>query len=238
MRQLARMPRIDDCVKIGLDWLFPPRCVLCAVAVPSALELCQDCLLDLPRPGSQCHRCGGERQGVGLCGQCQRRPPWYDATIVPFVFGPPLDRLIRDFKYQRRLRYARVLGELLSRELRTRLGPLPEVIIPVPLHGARLRQRGFNQSVELARPLARALDIAIDRSSVIRSRNTRPQADLGLQQRSRNLRGAFSIRRRIRYRHVAIVDDVMTSGHTVNQLARCLRRAGAKNIQVWTLARK
>lgn len=135
------------------------------------------------------------------------------------------------------MRHARLLGELFLREVGPRITLLPDAVIPVPLHSSRLRRRGFNQAVELARPIARSLGTRIDRSAAIRTRDTRPQAELPFKQRRQNIHDAFAIRGPLSYRHVAIVDDVMTSGHTVSQLALCLKCAGVKHIQVWALAR-
>ena len=115
--------------------------------------------------------------------------------------------------------------------------PLPERLLPVPLHPARLRQRGYNQSLELARPLSRQLDIALDRSCFQRILNTPPQADLPRRQRLHNLRGAFRLSPPPEARHVALVDDVVTTGSTVNELARLLLRAGVQRIDVWAVAR-
>lgn len=175
--------------------------------------------------------------GFGVCGQCQHDPPAFEITIAPLAYRPPLDRLIHEFKYRRRMQYARLLGELFLREVGPRITVAPDVIIPVPLHRSRLRHRGFNQSVELARPIARRIGARIDRGTVVRTRDTRPQAGLPIKQRRQNIRDAFATRGPVCYQHVAIVDDVMTSGHTVSQLARCLKCAGVEHIQVWVLAR-
>ncbi len=237
MRQLTRMPRIDHCVKNVLEWLYSTQCAVCIDPVEGPLALCSDCIGDLPRPSPQCPRCGGRYPGIGLCGQCQHHPPAFDVTIAPLAYRPPVDYLIHEFKYRRRMQHARLLGELFLSEVGPRITILPDVIIPVPLHRSRLRRRGFNQSMELARPIARSLGIRIERRAAIRTRDTRPQAELPIKQRRQNIRDAFAMRSPIVYRHVAIVDDVMTSGHTVSQLAQCLKYAGVEHIQVWALAR-
>ncbi len=237
MRQLTRMPRIDHCVKNVLNWLYSPQCAVCADPVAGPLALCPECEGDLPRRSPQCPRCGGRYPATGVCGQCQSHPPAFDVTIAPLAYRPPVSDLIHEFKYRCRMQHARLLGELFFREVGPRITIRPDVIIPVPLHRSRLRRRGFNQSVELARPIARALGTYIDRRAAIRTRDTRPQVELPIKQRQSNIRDAFAVRGPISYRHVAIVDDVMTSGHTVSQLARCLKCAGVKHIQVWALAR-
>ena len=237
MRQLIRMPWIDGCVKNVLDWLYAPRCVLCTTAIESPFPLCAECRDDLPRLSRQCPRCGRAYQGIGICGQCQYKSPAFDLAIAPFHYGSPLNRLIHQFKYQNQLHYAGVLGELLRQEVEARLVDFPDVIIPVPLHRLRLRQRGFNQSLELARPIAQALDIPLDFRSVIRIRNTSPQAELPIKKRRQNVFAAFEMRHAMPHRSIAIVDDVMTSGHTVNQLAQRLKCGGAERVQLWVLAR-
>ncbi len=237
MRQDGRMPRIDNCVKNALNWLYPAKCAVCRSADTGDLGLCEGCLTDLPRWPQQCPRCAGHGHPDTSCGRCQQTHPAFDVTLAPLVYGPPLDRLLREFKYQRRFRYARVLGQVLRHEIEGRLRQPPEAVVPVPLHASRLRQRGFNQSLELARPIAAALGIPILRHCVERVHNTTPQTRLPLARRRANVNGAFAARLTMTFERVAIVDDVMTSGHTVNDLARCLKRAGVGHVQVWTLAR-
>ena len=125
----------------------------------------------------------------------------------------------------------------MTTRLLLRTAPLPDCLIPVPLHPTRLRQRGYNQALEIARPLSTRLQIPLEIDAVRRIRATPAQALLPLKERARNVRGAFVARRRFDGQRVAIVDDVMTSGHTANSLAQCLRRAGAENIEVWVVAR-
>ena len=149
----------------------------------------------------------------------------------------PIDRLILDLKYHRRLHVARSLGELMLHRWATTGTPTADLIMPVPLHASRLRSRGYNQSLEIARPLARALAIPLDAHSVQRVRATPAQANLPLAKRAANVRGAFATRARFDDKHVVIVDDVMTSGHTLNAVATCLARAGARSVEAWVVAR-
>jgi ComF family protein len=231
------MPWIDNCVKNALALLYNLQCVICAAPASQGMGLCDGCAADLPRWPRQCPRCGRPYQGIGGCGKCQHAQPAFDLTIAPLRYATPVDRLIHEFKYQRQFRHAHMLGHLLAREVAHHVARTPDLIIPVPLHKFRLRERGFNQSLELAKPIARRLNVPIDHSCVVRIRATPPQAGMPPGQRQRNVRNAFALRRPMIAGHVAIVDDVMTSGHTVNQLARCLRAAGVRHIQVWTLAR-
>jgi ComF family protein len=148
-----------------------------------------------------------------------------------------VDRLILGLKYHRQLHVARSLGELLLRHAAPEERHMADVIIPVPLHVTRLRSRGYNQSLEIARPLARELAIPLDTQSIYRARATPAQANLPLQKRAANVRGAFACNTRFDGKHIVIVDDVMTSGHTVNAVAACLQRAGARSVEAWVVAR-
>jgi ComF family protein len=183
----------------------------------------------------------GERlpkQPPRLCGDCLRRAPAFDAAYAAFRYATPLDRLIRDLKYHRRLARARVLGRALAAHLRARGAAQADLVVPVPLHPTRLRERGYNQSLELARVLARELTLPLAAPRAVeRRRATAPQAKLDPAQRRRNVRDAFRVHTEVRGLRVAIVDDVMTSGHTAGALARCLKRAGAAHVAVWVVAR-
>lgn len=223
------------------SWLFPPVCLLCRASGEADRDLCTGCHIDLPRNCLACRRCAlplaAHPQATLICGQCQSHPPPFARTLAPFLYRSPLDFLIQDLKFHARLTTARLLGGLLSEALERQGGPLPECIIPVPLHPTRLRERGFNQALELARPVARRLDIPLLSDRVKRIRLTPAQSQLDLNARRENLRGAFFINRAIQARHVAIFDDVITTGSTVLELARVLRKAGVEEIEVWACAR-
>ncbi len=171
-----------------------------------------------------------------VCGACQRRPPAFARTVALFHYAPPVDRLIHGLKYHGRLELARILGGLLADAL-TRRPVHIDLIVPVPLHRARLRARGFNQALELARPVARRLGVPIDYRCVVRARDTAPQATLAPRARRSNVRGAFVARGRLDRLRIALVDDVLTTGHTADAVAACLRRAGARQVELWVLAR-
>ncbi len=209
--------------------------MLCGAGAPNGL--CAACRGDLARPDCCCPRCGATTGADVLCGRCQRRPPAFHRTFAAFSYHYPLDALIQRFKYRADLACGRVLGELLADELAQRAEPLPDALLPVPLHWSRLCRRGFNQSVELTRPIARRLRLPMLRAAVRRSRRTPPQARMPLAERRGNVRGAFSVRQRLDLDTVAIVDDVMTTGETANALAKALRGAGVRAVQIWVLAR-
>jgi len=152
-------------------------------------------------------------------------------------YAPPLDRLIQQLKFNQKLHLARLLGTLMARDIRQQALTLPDLLLPVPLHKQRLQQRGYNQALEIARILARALNVKLDLHCCVRHKATREQTGLPAQQRKTNLQGAFQVRRDVQGKHIAIVDDVMTTGSTVTELSKALLQQGAKRIDVWVCAR-
>ncbi len=214
--------------------------MLCGERGEAGLDLCRACRHDLPVIDCACLRCAiplpASHRHHGLCGPCQRQPPAFERCLAPFAYQAPLDHLLQDLKFNRRLALARTLGQLMAQWLAGQAPPLPGRLMPVPLHPARLRERGFNQSLELARPIARRLGLPLDIHGCQRLRNTPPQAGLSARQRHGNLKGAFGVKGTMAG-HVAIIDDVMTTGDTVQELARTLRKAGAERVDVWVCAR-
>jgi len=227
---------------LNIDHNFTPGtvCVLCAERGEAGLDLCRACRLDLPVIETACERCAiplpGARQRGALCGHCQTEPPPFERCLAPFAYQAPLTHLLQDLKFNRRLALARTLGRLMAEWLADRGDGLPERLMPVPLHPARLRERGFNQSLELARPIARRLGLPLDIHACQRLRNTPPQAELSAKQRRGNIKGAFGVKGTLAG-HIAIIDDVMTTGSTVREMARTLRKAGAERVDVWLCAR-
>jgi ComF family protein len=222
------------------NWLWARNCLLCQARAPAGKDLCAACDQSLPRAQGACPRCGAPGAAVGtdaVCGECQQRPPAYDATRAVFRYATPVDRLIQHLKYHGRLELSRVLGGYLAQHLLALDDPLPDVMLPVPLHVSRLRHRGYNQSLEIARCVGRELRIPLDRQGARRIRATAPQMELPRDQRRKNVRGAFEVNAAFSGQRVAIVDDVMTSGHTVNALAECLHNNGAKEVRVWVVAK-
>ncbi|MEI7036862.1 ComF family protein [Fulvimonas yonginensis] len=218
-------------------WLLPWRCLLCGDAGRERLDLCAACAGELPRNTTCCARCALPLPApAALCGACQRRPPPWDAAWAPFRYGWPLDRLEARYKFGRDLAAGRTLAEL-WRSLPPP-SPRPALILPVPLHRARLRQRGYNQALELARPLGRTLGVPVRHDLLLRRRATAAQTELDAAARRRNVRGAFALREDMALpSHVALLDDVMTTGATLAECARVLRRAGVARVEVWALAR-
>lgn len=218
-------------------FVLPLRCLLCGAAGADGIDLCADCAGELPRNRSCCMRCALPlATPAPLCGECLRHAPPWDAAWAPFRYGWPLDRLESRYKFGADLAAGRVLSTLWRRE------PcpveLPQLLLTVPLHRGRLRQRGYNQALELARPLERGLGVPLRHEVLQRARRTEAQTELDALGRRRNVRGAFALRADITLpAHVAIIDDVMTTGATVAECARVLKRAGVRRVDVWALAR-
>lgn len=219
------------------EWLFPTLCALCGGPGQVGRELCRGCEADLPVMDIACLRCGAPLPSPGLCGRCQRHPPAFTRTVACFHYLPPLDALVKRLKFSDELRLARLLGDLMADRLVLPDSLMPDVIVPVPLHRRRMRGRGFNQALELARPIAERLAVPLNRHHVTRTRATDPQSELPAKLRSRNVKDAFAVAPEFNARHVAIVDDVMTTAYTVNELALALRRQGVMDISVWVCAR-
>lgn len=216
--------------------LYPPSCLLCGAS--TARGLCPACTTELPENNCACTRCALPLFDTeqGLCGRCLKKAPAFDSAWSPFIYGQPLEWMIARLKFNANLIQAAVLADLMLQRLPV-LAVKPDCIMPVPLHDQRLRQRGFNQSVELVRPLAHALNVRLDLNSCRRLRPTPPQTGMNAQQRRRNLRGAFDFQNDQSLHHVVLFDDVMTTGATLNELAGLLKRRGVQRVDVWSLAR-
>jgi len=204
------------------------------------LDLCSVCEQKLPFLSNYCTRCACPISEEGaICGACLNLPPIALKTTVLFRYHPPIDQLIMSLKFQNNLINAKILGELFGSHLYDKYRKItkPEVIIPMPLHSKRLRERGYNQALELSRPIAKKLSLPIDAFSVIRKKNTLPQAQLSVNERQQNVRKAFCIIKSFNYRHVAIVDDVITTGNTIFELCKFLSDVGVQEIDIWCCAK-
>lgn len=215
---------------------FPPRCTLCADPGAGDLPLCEPCAATLPWQGRACARCAQPLPGGSLCPRCLRRPPPQRYAFAALRYAPPVDRLVGSLKFGRRLAHARLLGALAAAALET--APLPPLtaLVPVPLHRSRLRRRGFDQALELAREIGRRRGVPVW-DGVRRVRATPAQSELSAAARRRNLRGAFALRAAPPAGTLAVVDDVMTTGATVEALARALLAGGAEAVVVLVAAR-
>jgi len=221
-------------VSDALRAAFPARCVLCGVPAPQGW--CDPCREALPGlRAARCPVCAEELASAELCGRCVRRPPAYSRVQAAASYAFPLDALIQRMKYAPDLSLVSPLAALLVERVRGQ--PRPDVVIGMPLSAQRLRERGFNQANEIARRMARALRLPYMSDACRRERHATPQAALPLEQRAANVRGAFSVGREVSGRTVAVIDDVLTTGASLSELARVLRRAGAREVIGWVLAR-
>jgi ComF family protein len=224
---------IKQLARPWLDYLLPESCLLCSADSGSGL-LCADCTNDLPElPPAMCPLCSQATSYGERCGACLKEPPHFDRTIAAFRYDFPVDRIIHALKYGHQLAVADWLGEKLAKQIKAE----KQLIIPLPLHADRLRERGFNQSAELARAIGNHLKLTVDRSIAFRNRATPPQAEQPLKERHKNVRGAFECRADLSGKHILLVDDVMTTGATVNECARVLKLHGVTEISVVVAAR-
>jgi len=212
---------------------LPHWCLLCGA--PGALaHVCEACEADLPRvPRSRCAVCALPLAAGAVCGACLMRPPRFDRVAAALAYRFPADALIRAFKYGGRLALAQPLGEMLARSVERDV----DAIVPMPLARGRLAERGFNQALELARVVARRTGIPLIPSACRKVLETPPQAALPWDERARNVRRAFVCDVDFNGRRIAVVDDVLTTGATLNELARVLRKAGAREVSGWVVAR-
>lgn len=231
----------------ALRRLLAPQCALCGLEHGD--PVCAACRTDFfadARP--RCARCAivlpASAAAAALCRRCIGALPSYDATIALADYAPPVDGLVKALKYGHRLELARVLGTLLGERVRASIGAgaLREMlVVPVPLAFERQSERGFNQSAEIARALAGSGFARATTDVLVRIRHAAPQESLDLEMRRRNLRGAFVVPReaepRVRGRTIALVDDVMTSGSTLDAAAAALKHAGAAHVTNLVVAR-
>jgi ComF family protein len=219
-------------------WVLPPRCVLCLDPgrVP-LLDLCPACLAELPAMPIACPRCAEPLHGAACVACAASGPPPYERALAAYRYAWPVDALVRGFKYHGQLAHGRVLGTLLAEAVLSAEVAPPDLIVPVPLHPERERERGYNQAWELARVAARRLGVRAAAEACRRVRHTAPQASLDAAARRANLAGAFVAPRPLPGARVAVVDDVLTTGATLGAVADALHAAGVAHVQVWTVAR-
>jgi ComF family protein len=206
---------------------MPPTCILCHFASDREQDLCAGCLAELPILPQSWPSCAKNIIGTQ-----------HDLHVL-FSYQTPINKLIMELKFHEKIINARILGELLLTTIKTVWyadKELPTVLLPMPLHFHRLRSRGFNQAVEIARPIARGLNIPLNITGCQRSKNTVPQAMLQIEKRRQNLQNAFTIKENFAGQHIAVLDDVITTGHTLAEFIQSLARAGAAKIDVWCCA--
>lgn len=215
--------------------LLPQQCLLCGDAATD-LSLCEHCRTDLPwHSSSACPVCALPNPGGERCGACLKHPPAFDATRAILDFDFPVNALLRRYKYAGFLAIAEIMGTLLAEQIQNE--NWPDLVIPMPLHPSRLKERGFNQAVEIARIVCGRTGLPLERNACSRIRTTPSQAGLPLQARRKNLRGVFACNLDLSGRRVVLLDDVMTTGASLDELARCVKDAGAAHVACWVVAR-
>ncbi|MFW5451228.1 MAG: ComF family protein [Methylophagaceae bacterium] len=214
--------------------LMPSPCLLCGVA-SSHWCLCNDCIKTLPTLDQICPRCAHPLNHNAICGQCLSQAPEQDDSFSLYHYLPPIDRLIADMKYYDKILLSKFFAQQMATQLKDRA--LPELLIPIPLHPRRLRQRGYNQSWALAQYLSKLLIIPTRHDILVRTRDTVAQTSLPYSQRKQNIKRSFSVKSITIPSHIALIDDVLTTGHTANVAAKALRKAGVQHIELWTIAR-
>jgi len=234
-------PRYEGPVYICLNNV--QLCLLCDEPADAEMPICVACETELPWLGEHCVTCALPLVAAGLtCGECLLEPPAFEQVVAPWLYGFPVDSLITRFKHNAKWPFGHLLADVLGQNLQHRFDeglPRPEALLPVPLAGKRLRRRGFNQAAMLARWLSQSLDLPCEEQVLRRVKETDAQQDLDAKARKRNLRNAFNLMpdAQIKDRHLALVDDVLTTGATAQALARLLMNAGAARVDVYCLAR-
>ena len=223
--------------------MFSQDCQLCGVAANGVI--CVDCARELPfraEPGCPC--CGESGSAGQLCGACLAVPPYFDATVSAFRYEFPLDRLLQAYKFRANLALTGMLADALAAQVQRHWadsgGARPDLIMPMPLAARRLAERGFNQSALLGRALAERFNLRYAASGLARVRDTRPQTGLKRVERQQNVKNAFTFnpgQQDVSGLRIALVDDVMTTGATMSEAARALKKAGASAVDAWAVAR-
>lgn len=215
----------------ALGW-FAGDCALCGGRSGPEV-LCAACTAGLPALRQPCPRCALPSPRASMCGSCLADPPHFDATLALWLYEFPCDRLVQALKYRAWL----ALAPFFARRLAAQPLAGADLLVPMPLHPDRLAQRGFNQAAEIARNLCKRTRIVFAPRGARRVRDTTAQTDLPYEERARNVRGAFACDLDLSGKRVAVVDDVMTTGATLNELAKVLKRAGAARVENWVIAR-
>ena len=235
-----------------MDFIFPRYCLLCGEKhqlIPTA-DLCIGCYKDITLNSSPCGLCGvpltptlkGLSQAGAtepVCGSCLKTPPAFDALWSPFIYTQPLEWVIQRFKFNANLMFAPLLSDLMIQQIPASLykQQRPDAVIPMPLHDKRLKHRGFNQSLLLAKPVAEVLGVPVDSKSCQRRHNTEHQTGKNARQRQQNIKGAFQFDNKKNYQYLVIFDDVVTTGSSVSELSKTLKLSGVSRVDIWSLAR-
>jgi ComF family protein len=225
---------LDSCINYVQSRVAQP-CFLCGARSRGQI-LCPDCAADLPRLAvARCPVCATPTLAGAVCGRCLKQPPAFGRTVAVYRYDFPVSVLVQQLKYGGELALAPWLADRLAEQVGTT--GLPDLLIPMPLHGRRLRERGFNQAALIAGGLAKRLDLPSGLDVCRRVKDTRPQVELPIKSRRGNMRNAFACDADLSGKRVALVDDVMTSGASLDELARVVKKAGAIEVEAWVLTR-
>lgn len=236
-------------LKKSILYLAPTCCIFCKEASQRSLALCVHCQKELPILTRRCRQCAQllpfcenkfNHEGL-ICGNCLKNPPVYDALFALFPYEDPVIQVITQLKFRQQLFHVKLMGKQMLSAIQKRWyinRSLPDLIIPVPLHKARLKERGFNQALELAKPLAKGLKIPLHHHSAKRIKNTQPQSELNAKERKTNIKNAFVVTQNYANLTIAVLDDVVTTGHTITEFCKTLKQQQAKRIDVWCYARR
>ncbi|MCK5696762.1 MAG: ComF family protein [Gammaproteobacteria bacterium] len=229
--------------KFNISNIIPRHCLFCLQKTQNSLDLCDACIDDLSLNNYCCQRCALPLEPdlgsmIPICGNCLSHHYYYNQVVSPFGYTEDMAYLIKQLKYHQKIHYADLLATLfIVQTQKMNTFQLPQIIIPVPMHHQRLKQRGYNQALELARVFSSYYQLPLDYSSLIRSRYTQLQAEMSALKRQQNIKNAFIIKKEINYTHIALIDDVMTTGSTVNEVAKVLKHQGVKKVDIWSIAR-
>ena len=217
--------------------LDPGLCLGCAHELKPGQYFCATCITELKIINNPCSLCGLENKTIGIhCAACLYKPPRWQKLVAPLIYQDLTRDLLIQLKFAQSLHLANSLVGSLIHHFQAGK-PAPEVLLPVPLHRKRLLSRGYNQAFEIARSLAHLLDIAVDTRALCRTRDTDSQSGLSASQRQKNIRNAFIYQPPKPWSHVAVVDDIITTGSTAGEITRILHRGGVERVEIWGLAR-
>lgn len=238
--QLKIVSTVYKWIKNNLS--LPNTCWLCHAPCDGYHRLCQPCIQQLPRIKNPCSRCAEPLSIEATdmtCGRCQLKPPKFDRCQTAFCYSFPVDHMIHRLKFNGQLICGQALTSLLTEKLNHDYTnqPWPTLIIPTPLHRQRELQRGFNQSLLITKQLSKDLKIPFNQRLIQRNKKTHAQAGLSAKERQLNIRKAFQLTTQVLPNHIALVDDVVTTGTTVNEISRLLKNAGVQTVDIWCLAK-
>lgn len=222
----------------ALRLIAPPCCLFCQDHPEFRHGLCQACWYALPHiPDSCCSYCGQVIVQTDICGQCQQRPPTFDDIAAPLFYEAPVDKMLCALKYRQQLYFARTAAGIVVDTVLRRGQKKPDLLCAAPMTQPTLRRRGFNQSAFIARLVSRGIGIPLRLTLLKKVRDTDQQSTLSAKQRRKNLADAFYCKHRLNGSHIALIDDILTTGATANEISKTLKAAGAARVDIWVCAR-